>query len=140
MTDLLPANFAERLVAEGPDAVIYADAAGHIRYWNAAATRIFGFTAEEALGARLDLIIPERLRGRHWQGYDQVMGGAESRYGEGAVLAVPAAHKDGRQISIEFTILPVRDDAGSLWALPPFCATPPSGSRRCARCAARSPR
>jgi PAS domain S-box-containing protein len=120
MIDLLPANFTDRLVAEGPDAVIYADAAGHIRYWNAAATRIFGFTAEEALRARLDLIIPERLRGRHWQGYDQVMGGAESRYGEGAVLAVPAAHKDGRQISIEFTILPVRDDAGSLVGIAAF--------------------
>jgi PAS domain S-box-containing protein len=120
MTDLLPAIFAERLVADGPDAVIYADAKGHIRYWNAAATRIFGFTAEEAQGARLDLIIPERLRGRHWQGYDQVMGGAESRYGEGAVLAVPAAHKEGRQISIEFTILPVRDGTGSLVGIATF--------------------
>src|SRR6185437_16620322 len=101
---LLPTNFADRLIADGPDAVIYADAAGHIRFWNAAATRIFGFTAEEALGQRLDLIIPERLRVRHWEGYDRVMAGAVSRYGEGAVLAVPAAHKDGRQLSIEFTI------------------------------------
>ena len=117
---VLPANLAERLVADGPDAVIYADAAGHIRYWNAAATRIFGFTADETLGARLDLIIPERLRGRHWQGYDQVMAGAESRYGEGAVLAVPAAHKEGRQISIEFTILPLRDDAGRLIGIAAF--------------------
>jgi PAS domain S-box-containing protein len=120
MTDFLPANFAELLVADGPDAVIYADAAGQIRYWNAAATRIFGFTAEEAQGARLDLIIPERLRGRHWQGYNQVMAGTESRYGEGAVLAVPAAHKDGRQISIEFTILPVRDGTGSLVGIAAF--------------------
>ncbi|HYM73291.1 MAG TPA: PAS domain S-box protein [Stellaceae bacterium] len=126
MTESLPENFADRLIADGPDAVIYADAAGQIRFWNAAATRIFGFTAAEALGARLDLIIPERLRARHWQGYDQVMAGAESRYGEGAVLAVPAAHKDGRQISIEFTILPMRDDAGALVGIAAFLrdATP----------------
>lgn len=110
----LPADFLARLAADSPDAIVYADAAGHIRFWNAAATRIFGFEEGEALGARLDLIIPERLRARHWEGYDHVMGGAESRYGAGSLLAVPALHKDGRQISIEFTILPVRDAAGKL--------------------------
>ena len=110
----LPQNFLARLTTDSPDGVIYADAGGHIRFWNAAATRIFGYTVAEALGARLDLIIPERLRGRHWEGYDKVMAGAESRYAEGALLAVPALHKDGRQISIEFTILPLRDPGGQL--------------------------
>jgi PAS domain S-box-containing protein len=110
----LPQDFFARLATDCPDAVIYADAAGHIRFWNAAATRVFGFAATEALGARLDLIIPDRLRGRHWQGYDHVMGGAESRYADGALLAVPALHKDGRQISVEFTILPLHDTAGKL--------------------------
>lgn len=114
MTTNLPADFLARLATDSPDAIVYADAAGEIRFWNAAATRIFGFTADEAMGARLDLIIPERLRGRHWDGYDKVMGGAESHYGAGSLLAVPALHKDGRQISIEFTILPVRDDNGKL--------------------------
>jgi len=65
MSTELPSWFFERLVADSPEAVIYADAAGFIRYWNAAATRIFGFAAGEAIGARLDLIIPERLRSRH---------------------------------------------------------------------------
>jgi PAS domain S-box-containing protein len=116
----LPAQFHERLVAGCPDAVICADAAGYIRYWNAAATRIFGLAASEALGARLDLIIPERLRGRHWEGYDKVASGAQSRYGEGAVLAVPALHKDGRQLSIEFTILPLRSDSGALLGIAAF--------------------
>ncbi|GGF49666.1 signal transduction histidine kinase [Aliidongia dinghuensis] len=113
-------QFFERLIADGPDAVIYADAAGVIRYWNAAATRIFGFAEGEAIGASLDLIIPERLRSRHWEGYDKVMGGAQSRYGSGAVLAVPALHKDGRQISIEFTILPLHGDAGTLLGIAAF--------------------
>jgi PAS domain S-box-containing protein len=116
----LPAGFAEWLVADCPDAVIYADAGGHIRFWNAAATRIFGFAEGEAVGKRLDMIIPERLRDRHWEGYDKVMGGAESRYGEGALLAVPALHKDGRQISVEFTILPLHDDAGELLGIAAF--------------------
>ena len=114
MTANLPDDLLARLASDSPDAIVYADAAGHIRFWNAAATRIFGFSEDEAMGARLDLIIPERLRARHWEGYDKVMGGAESRYGAGSLLAVPALHKDGKQISIEFTILPVHDDTGKL--------------------------
>jgi len=113
-SDELPEDFAARLVEGSADAVIYADAAGVIRFWNAGAARIFGYAAGEALGASLDLIIPERLRPRHWQGYDEVMHGRESRYGEGDLLAVPALHKDGKQISVEFTILPFRDAAGGL--------------------------
>jgi PAS domain S-box-containing protein len=114
VTQNLPEDFLARLATDSPDALVYADTAGHIRFWNAAATRIFGFSQEEALGARLDLVIPERLRGRHWEGYDKVMGGAESRYGAGSLLAVPALHKDGRQISVEFTILPLHDSGGKL--------------------------
>jgi len=114
MTTNRAENFLARLTTDSPDAIVYADAAGHIRFWNAAARRIFGFSESEAIGERLDLIIPERLRARHWEGYEKVMGGAESRYGTGSLLAVPALHKDGRQISIEFTILPVRDDDGKL--------------------------
>ena len=116
----LPEGFLARLAVDCPDAIVYADAGGRIRFWNAAATRIFGFVAAEAIGARLDLIIPERLRGRHWEGYDKVMGGGESRYGEGALLAVPALHKDGRQISVEFTILPLRDATGMLFGIAAF--------------------
>ena len=116
----LPGDFAARLVVSCPEAVIYADAEGTIRFWNAAASRIFGFAEDEALGASLDLIIPERLRARHWQGYDHVMKGGESRYGAGDLLAVPARHKDGRQISVEFTILPVRDASGAMLGIAAF--------------------
>jgi len=111
---MLPDDFANRLVRDGPDAVIYANADGRIGFWNKAATRVFGFAEAEALGASLDLIIPERLRSRHWQGYREVMQGRPSRYADGALLAVPAAHKDGRQISVEFTILPFHDAARAL--------------------------
>lgn len=120
MTNRLPEDFLTRLAADCPDAIVYANIAGSICFWNAAATRIFGFSEQEALGERLELIIPERLRGRHWQGYDHIMGGAESRYAAGALLAVPALHKNGRQISVEFTILPLRDSAGALIGIAAF--------------------
>lgn len=111
---MLPNDFFARLVRDGPDAIVYADADGKVRYWNAAAARMFGYAEAEALGASLDLIIPERLQARHWSGYTEVMRGRPSRYGDGALLAVPARRKDGSQISVEFTILPFRDDAGAL--------------------------
>ena len=85
------------------DGVIVCDAAGAITYWNAASERIFGFTAAEALGKSLDIIIPERQRQRHWDGYHKTMETGITRYGSD-VLRVPALHKDGRAISIAFTV------------------------------------
>jgi len=107
-------GFATVVLRSMADALVYADAAGTIRYWNAAAERMFGFTAAEALGQRLDIIVPESLRRRHWEGYDKTMRTGHSRYGEGDVLAVPAIRKDGSRISIEFTITPFRDGAGDM--------------------------
>ena len=85
------------------DAIIISDARGSITFWNPAAERMFGFTQSEALGKSLDLIIPERLRGRHWDGYHKTMATGETRYGND-VLRVPAVHKDGRSLSIAFTV------------------------------------
>ena len=116
----LPADFYEHLARDCPDAIIFADAAGRIRVWNAAATRLFGFTAKDAVGESLDLILPERQRARHWEGYRRVMAGGASRYGAGDILAVPAQRKDGARISIEFTILPVRDAAGAMLGIAAF--------------------
>jgi PAS domain S-box-containing protein len=103
-----------QIIEASPDAVIVGDAEGIIRLWNAGARAIFGFTAEEAVGKSMDLIIPERLRGRHWEGYRTVMKTGVSRYGSGDLLAVPAVTKDGRTISIEFTIQLLRDAAGRI--------------------------
>jgi PAS domain S-box-containing protein len=102
-------QFRLTLVREAPDAIIFADAEGVIRLWNRGAERIFGFAEGEALGKSLDIIIPGNLRGRHWAGFSATMRSGSTRYGSGEILAVPALRKDGRRISIEFTILPFRD-------------------------------
>ncbi|QCO18750.1 PAS domain S-box protein (plasmid) [Azospirillum brasilense] len=96
------------------EAIAYADREGIIRFWNAGAERVFGFTADEALGQSLDIIIPDRQRQRHWDGYDQVMKTGESRYGSGDLLSVPATRKDGTRISVEFTIVPLKDADGTM--------------------------
>lgn len=98
------------LVDEAPDAVIYADVDGVIQYWNHAAERIFGFSEEEALERSLDIIIPEPLRARHWNGFAETLRTGVTRYGAGDVLAVSAQRKDGTRVSVEFTILPVHDE------------------------------
>ena len=105
-------RLSDTILREAPDAIIYADAQGIIRFWNLGAARIFGFAEAEALGQSLDIIIPEGLRARHWAGYSATIQSGSTRYGAGEILAVPAMRKDGRRISIEFTILPFRVVAG----------------------------
>ena len=93
----------EQLVRSMGDAVVISDAQGAIQLWNAAATRLFGFSEEEAMGRPLDLIIPQRLRGRHNEGYAHTVASGITRYGT-SLLRVPALHKDGRALSIAFTV------------------------------------
>jgi PAS domain S-box-containing protein len=106
-------KLATRIVSAAGDGILLADRGGVIQLWNAGAERIFGWTASEAIGQSLDLIIPERLRPRHWQNWDRVMETGVTRYASD-VLAVPALRKDGAPLSIEFTIQLVRDDAGAI--------------------------
>jgi PAS domain S-box-containing protein len=95
-------DFEQLLKAIG-DGVVVADARGNIIFWNAAAERIFGFTEQEAIGKSLDLIVPERQRQRHWDGYHKTMDTGQTRYGHD-LLRVPALHKEGRPLSIAFTV------------------------------------
>jgi len=90
------------------DAVVFADREGIIRLWNGGAERVFGYTAGEAVGRSLDLIIPEGLRKRHWEGYFRVIESGVTRYGA-EPLAVPGVRKDGSRISLEFSIALLRD-------------------------------
>jgi PAS domain S-box-containing protein len=112
MTD--NATLSAQIVGATPDAVIFADHEGIIRLWNAGAERIFGYTAAEALGQNLDIIVPEKQRSRHWDGYNDTMRTGETKYGAGDLLAVPALRKDGSRISIEFSIALLRSEDGSV--------------------------
>ncbi len=93
-----------------PDAVILADREGIIRFWNAGAERLFGYPPGDALGRSLDIIIPEPLRQRHWDGYYRVMETGATRYGA-EPLAVPGIRRDGSRVSLEFSIALLRDGA-----------------------------
>ena len=102
-----------RLVQEMPEAVIFADPKGVVRLWNSGAETLFGYSAGEIVGQTLDLIIPERLRPRHWEGFDKVMATGVTRYGR-ELLATPAIRKDGRRISIEFSITLLKEEGGKV--------------------------
>jgi PAS domain S-box-containing protein len=109
-----PEWLEHQIVAGSPDAILYAERDGLIRYWNAGAERIFGFPAAEALGQSLDIIVPERLRARHWEGWDHVLETGVTRYGGAETLSVPATRKDGSTLSVDFTIQMVRDEGGRI--------------------------
>jgi PAS domain S-box-containing protein len=108
---------AEAILAAAADAVVATDRDGIIRMWNPGAERIFGHRADEALGQSLDLIIPERLRARHWEGFRHVMATGETHYGAGDLLSVPGIRKDGQRVSLEFTIVPLKDKQGHVQGL-----------------------
>ena len=74
---------------------------------------MFGHAEQDAIGASLDMIIPEKLRERHWDGYRRVMATGETQYG-GRTLAVPALRADGTRISIEFTVALLPDSTGQI--------------------------
>jgi PAS domain S-box-containing protein len=104
---------AAAVVKEAAEAIVVTDPAGIIRLWNEAATRMFGYRVEEAMGQNLDIIIPEKLRDRHWKGYFQTMATGYTRYGD-KLLSVPASHRDGQRLSVEFSVALLRDDADQI--------------------------
>jgi PAS domain S-box-containing protein len=107
-------HFSERLVSGMSEAVVLADATGLIQFWNPGAARMFGFTDTEALGHLLDIIIPESLRRASGNGYQATMQTAQSRYGEGHLLSVPAIRKNGARTSVDLTIVPFTGHAGQM--------------------------
>ncbi|MDF1581018.1 MAG: PAS domain S-box protein [Desulfuromonadales bacterium] len=111
MTEKFPLEFYRQIIDQAPDAILFSDREGTIRLWNRGCELVFGYSAAEALGQSLDIIIPEKLRGRHWEGYHKVMATGETRYGT-ELLSVPARHKDGHRLSCAFSIVMLKDDYG----------------------------
>ena len=98
---------------DSSDAILFADQDGNIQFWNRGAEATFGFSAAEALGQSLELIIPEKLQQRHNEGYHGVMGSGKTKYGSD-LLSVPAQHKDGRRLFSDFSIVMVKDNDGKM--------------------------
>lgn len=107
-TDLLQA-----LLAQAPDALIYADRSGTIRLWNDAAERIFGHPAEDAVGKTLDTIVPERFRAAHWTGYQRALEAGQTQYA-GRVLTTRSIHRDNGRIYVDLSFGLVRDRGGQV--------------------------
>ncbi|MEZ5406989.1 MAG: PAS domain S-box protein [Acidimicrobiales bacterium] len=101
------------LVEQLADAVVIADPSGQIVFWNGAAERVFGWPAAEAVGQSLDMIIPERQRGAHWDGYAKTMATGETKYATD-LLRVPALNADGERHSIAFTVTLLHGPGGEV--------------------------
>jgi PAS domain S-box-containing protein len=104
---------AESIIEQIADAIIYADADGIIRRWNHAAAALFGYSADEALGQKLDLIIPEHLRAAHWRGFEAAMEKGVMRL-QGRPTVTRATHQSGRKLYIEMTFALVKGEAGAV--------------------------
>jgi PAS domain S-box-containing protein len=108
-------NMLQQLLSEAPDAILVADPDGIIRYWNSGAEQIFGYRNSEAIGKSLDLIIPENLRARHWEGYSRVMASGVTKYTTG-MLTSPGVKADGSRVSLEFSMVLIKSADGVMQA------------------------
>ena len=106
-------KLADWIVEQTTDALVYSDSTGTIGRWNEAAARLFGFSAQEAVGQSLDLIIPERLRAAHWNGFRQAVASGRTRLA-GRPSLTRAVHKDGRKLYVEMTFALVKAEDGQV--------------------------
>ena len=104
-------SLVEAILEQIADSVIFADATGTIMRWNDAAAALFGYSAAEALGQKLDLIIPDHLRAAHWRGFEAAMTGAVMRL-QGRPTVTRATHRTGRKLYVEMTFALVKGPAG----------------------------
>jgi PAS domain S-box-containing protein len=106
-------QLAATLIEQSPDAVIFAGTDGMIVVWNEAAQRVFGHSAEAAIGQSLDIIIPDQFRNAHWAGYDRALGAGETKY-RGQALTTRAARADGETIYVDLGFEIVKDASGTV--------------------------
>ena len=103
----------EAIVAQAPDVIMFADCQGMIRVWNHGAETVFGFAASEVLGESLDVIIPERLRKAHWDGFHKAIDSGQTKH-RNKVLTTRSVHKDGSKLYVELSFGLVRDGSGTV--------------------------
>ena len=110
-SDGSPPSLFQLIVEQAPDAMIYADREGVVRIWNLGAEAAFGYTAGEVLGKSMDVIIPERFRRAHWDGFRRALETGQTKYA-GRVLTTRAVHKDGSKRYVDLSFGMVKDEAG----------------------------
>jgi PAS domain S-box-containing protein len=103
----------QAIVEQAPDAIIFADRDGAIRVWNRGAEAVFGYAAAEVLGKSLDVIIPERLRRAHWEGFDRAIETGQAKHGN-RVLTTRSIHKNGSKLYVDLSFGLVSDEAGAV--------------------------
>ena len=106
-------NLFQAIIEQAPDAMIYADKNGTIRVWNRGAEAIFGYAAEEAIGKNLDVIIPERLRRAHWDGFNKAIAAGQTRH-SGKAMTTRSVHKNGNKLYVDMSFSLVKDRAGNV--------------------------
>ena len=111
MTDKLTAPPYVAMLEQSPDSLIFADCDGIIRYWNVASVALFGFSADEALGQSLDIIIPEHLRPPHWRGFNAAISSGTTKHG-GKPTRTKALHRDGSHLYAQISFSLITDDSG----------------------------
>lgn len=109
--DIADSMLSHAIVEESSDAIIFAGRDGEIRIWNRGAEAVFGYSATEALGKSLDLIIPERLRNAHWDGFRRAMDTGQVKY-VGRVLTTRSVHKNGSKLYVDLSFGLAKDRAG----------------------------
>jgi PAS domain S-box-containing protein len=113
MPEQAGAALSQAIVDQAPDAMIFADRNGIIGVWNRGAERIFGYAAAQALGASLDLIVPERFRRAHWEGFNRAIDAGRTQYA-GRVLTTRSAHSDGSKLYVDLSFGLITDDSGAI--------------------------
>ena len=101
------------VVDQMPEAAIVADGEGVIRLWNRGAETLFGFTEAQALGASLDLIIPEKLRAGHDAGFQRAVQTGRMKLA-GQVMTTRATHQDGRRLYVDFSFTMLHAEDGAM--------------------------
>ena len=96
-----------------PERTIAANTDGVIRHWGGEAENVFGYTPEEAIGRKVDLIIPPVLHGRHWRGFDKAIANGRLRRPD-PTLKIPAIHKSGEIIPLRATLALTHSDDGNV--------------------------
>lgn len=106
-------EFCSRLLEELPDALVVADLQGVIRIWNRRAEDLFKFPKSVAIGQGLDLIIPERLRRAHWEGFNRAVTNDKVKL-NGKAVRTKALLGDGTFAYMDIAFSLTHDEDGNL--------------------------